>query len=268
MKDVRKFYENKNILVIGAASGIGEAIVRQLARYTTSLYLTARSRKKLEGIYGKETEFTYLELDLARIDELGKTFMKIKREARIDIVINLAGYDVFKRFDTLSDEDIRNDCYTNFEGTVYLIRKVLRTFFNDGHGVLVNINAYVGGRLSMPYFSINAASRAAVANLFRSLRREYAMTDIRFVIFSPSGVGTETEKGERGHIWERNKIKLEKPEIVAEKFLVKLSRGKNEITLAGAGERFLAFLDNYFPGLADILFFKSFFTITSKMVNK
>ncbi len=146
----------------------------------------------------------------------------------------------------------------NFEATVFLIQQVIETLFENWKGIFVNINGFMAGRLSMPYFSIDAASRACVANLFRSLRREYRATDIRFILFSPSGVNTDTERRERGQIWKKNRIKLAAPDMVAKNFLRKLAGGKNDIILAGPAERLLAFLDLYFPGLADALFFNRF----------
>ena len=209
------YYHNKKILIIGAASGIGRSVVNLLGRYGTDLYLSARSKTSLEACYGADSGYTYLEMDLMDSYGTEQILWSLKsRAGAIDIVINLAGHDVFREFRFLEDKEISDTFRVNFEAAAILVKKTADILFEKHGAVFVNINGFVGGKLSMPCFSIDSAVRAAVSNLFRSLRREYGKTGFKFVLFSPSGVNTETESRERGDVWKKSGIKLTEPDIL------------------------------------------------------
>lgn len=268
MKSNIRFYRNKKIIIIGAASGIGRAIVHQLVDYGAILFVTARSLDKLRVVFGVSTPLSFYELDVQDEQAVKNLFADLHREANgIDLVINLAGYDVFNRFTSVSEDEVSRCLDINVKGLITLTSAALDNLFKTRAGTLVTVCGFVNGRLAMPFFSIDAASRAAAVTLFRSLRWEYSGTDIRFVLFSPPGVNTESEQKERGGIWETNRVRLMDPEVLAGRFLGRLARGHDNIIISGFGERVLAFLDIYFPALAGLVFFRSFTKKTVRMLR-
>jgi len=134
-------------------------------------------------------------------------------------VINLAGFEISKRFSDMTEEENTRAISVNPTNTVLIVRQAVEILFEGKPGVLFCINAFAGGRLCLPGFSLDETSRAAMSYFFRFLEKEH-----------------------------RN------PGTVADKFLIRLARSKNDIIPAGPVEVILAFLDNVCSALANTLF--------------
>lgn len=128
-------------LVTGASSGIGEATADRLTEAGYKVYGT--SRRSPEA--GPQL-FEMLTLDVTRDESVGAAVSEvIRRESRIDLLVNNAGFSVALAGDEESSiEQARSIFDTNFFGTVRMTRAVVPHMRRQGSGRILNIGSLLG----------------------------------------------------------------------------------------------------------------------------
>ena len=119
--------KNKFAVIIGGATGIGNAITRRFAREGCNLFITYHSNKgKLEA---KELEkslkefnikFYYESLDVLKKDKIKNFYKKVKNYSeKLDIAVNNAGVSNMKNFIDLTEEDWDFNMDVNAKGMFF-----------------------------------------------------------------------------------------------------------------------------------------------------
>lgn len=177
---LNKTSHKKIILITGVSSGIGKACAEHLSRLGYKIYGTSRNP------CGQETaEYTTIQMDLTKSSDIEAAVEKIiKKEKRIDILINNAGIDVCGAIEKLSLDEIRQQFEVNFFGPLQLIQHVLPHMRNQGSGLIINISS-IAGLLSIPYEGIYSASKFALEGITEALRMEVKKYGIRAVLIEP-----------------------------------------------------------------------------------
>lgn len=249
-------YKDKHIIVTGASSGIGEALVRALAEVSCSLYIGARSLDKLtslkEELSSKPAEITPFQMDLSIDKSLEDAVLALQRETtHIDILINNAGisqrgYAADTEFSVV--ERIMN---VNFRGTVFFTTRC-NALLNNSKTPQIIINSSVVGEYGFPMRSAYSASKHALKGYFQSIQLEPNTPKISIV--SAGGIQTNisknalNSKGEKhGELDPRIKKGIT-PEKAAKKILKGAAKYKKNIFI-GSGEVVLLYISRYFPAL-------------------
>jgi NAD(P)-dependent dehydrogenase (short-subunit alcohol dehydrogenase family) len=184
----------KVVLVTGASSGIGEALVREAAAAGAAVVLvarrferTARLAAELEAqgaralaVRGDVTVDGEIEAAVAQA---------LARFGRLDVVIANAGFSVNGRLADLRLEDYRRQFDTNFFGvlrTIYAALPALRAT-RGAIGLLGSTNGY----LSLPGYSAYCASKHAVRSLGDCLRHELASEGVSVTQLAPGFVQSQ-----------------------------------------------------------------------------
>ncbi len=169
----------KVVLITGISSGFGKAISERLSRENYSIY--GICRKPVE----RENGINVIKADVTDQSSLSSAVQEIlKREKRIDILINNAGMGIAGPIEFSSQEDIRLQIGTNFIGTVNMIQAVLPVMRAQKQGVILNISS-IGGIMGLPYQGFYSASKFAVEGLSESLRMELKPYHIKVVVVRP-----------------------------------------------------------------------------------
>ncbi|WP_445147294.1 oxidoreductase [Dyella sp. Tek66A03] len=171
-------------LVTGASSGIGEATAAQLAKAGYKVYGTSR-RGAQPG--HEQLPYEMLSLDVtsdpsveAAVDEL------IRREGRIDLLVNNAGFGVAPGAAEESSLDQARAIFdTNFFGIVRMTRAVVPHMRKQGSGRIINIGSVLGF-LPMPYGALYAATKHAIEGYSESLDHELRAKGIRVSVIEPA----------------------------------------------------------------------------------
>lgn len=174
-------------LVTGASSGIGEATAQRLATAGYKVYGTSRRVAQ-----AKEQPFAMLSLDVTSdrsvetaVDEL------IRREGRIDLLVNNAGFGVAPGgAEESSVQQAQAIFDTNFFGIVRMTRAVVPHMRQQGNGRIINIGSVLGF-LPMPYGALYAATKHAVAGYSESLDHELRTRGIRVSVIEPAYTKTQ-----------------------------------------------------------------------------
>ena len=182
-------------IVTGAASGIGRATARHLARAGYDLALIdideaglLETRAEIESVDGRVTSFA---ADVCDTHGLGE----VVREVLItmgspDVLVNVAGTGLSATVLDTSDEDWARVIGTNLTGPFLLTRAVLPLMLDRGSGVIINV-ASVAATIGIRARAAYCASKAGLVGLTRAVAADHAGDGIRCIAVCPGTVATE-----------------------------------------------------------------------------
>lgn len=176
-------FNGKNILVVGASSGIGAAVAEQLLVAGATVYSLSRSEPAQPAIQWEQ-------YDVLGGQSVPTEFLP---EA-IHGLVYCPGTILLKPFNRFSDADFERDFQVNVLGAVRVIREVLPRL-KKAAGAGIVLYSTVASRIGLPYHASIAAAKGAVEGLSRSLAAEYAAVQIRVNCLAPSLTNTPLAAG-------------------------------------------------------------------------
>jgi len=167
-------FKNKNILIIGASSGIGQALAQSLLKEEANLFLASRSKPELDG------DFKYIELDVLNMnDELKELPDELHGLAYCPGSINL------KPFRSLKADDFINDFKLNTLGAAMAIQHCLKKLTSaDGSSIV--LFSTVAANTGLSFHASIASAKGALQGLGLSLASELAPKKVRVNVVAPS----------------------------------------------------------------------------------
>jgi NAD(P)-dependent dehydrogenase (short-subunit alcohol dehydrogenase family) len=192
-------YDDAIAIVTGAASGIGAALSRELARRGARVTLADRQYSLAEegaaGIValGGKAEAAELDVrDAGAVEALvARTF---ERHGRLDYLFNNAGIGVGAEMRDYVLEDWREVIDVNLLGVAYGVQAAYRRMTDQGFGHIVN-TASLAGMLPSPFAGAYTTTKHAVVGLSRGLREEAAYYGVRVSVLCPGAVRTPILEG-------------------------------------------------------------------------
>lgn len=187
-------FADKNVVITGAAEGIGKALAIAYAKSGAYVVLIDNNEKSLQKTIesivndgGKALSFL---VDLVDTDAIKNTFSKIKDSlGEIDILINNAGLGITKSIDELSIDDWDYVINTNLRGTFVCSREASLIMKQNGGGTIINIastRALMSEANTFPY----SASKGGILSLTHSLAVSLGPDKIRVNAISPGWIET------------------------------------------------------------------------------
>lgn len=160
--------ENKNIVVIGGNSGIGENLVGKLEKIGANVFSYSRSA---EGEYALDVtkEFT----DISGLPDV------------IDGLVYCPGSINLKPFHRFSLEDFRNDYEINVLGAVKVLQASMKGLKKSDSASVV-LYSTVAVQIGLGFHASIASAKGAVEGLVKSLAAEWAPNRIRVNAVAPS----------------------------------------------------------------------------------
>lgn len=173
-------------LVTGASSGIGEATASRLSLSGYKVFGTSRN-----GVVAGKRTFEMLRLDVTSDESVAAVVSElIRREGRIDLLVNNAGFGVAPAAAEESSLDQARAIFdTNFFGIVRMTRAVIPHMRQQGSGRILNIGSVLG-LLPMPYGALYSATKHAVEGYSESLDHELRTLGIRVSVIEPAYTNT------------------------------------------------------------------------------
>jgi len=180
-------------LVTGASSGIGEATALRLAAAGYRVYGTSR-----RGTSASRSSFELLTLDVTSDASVNAVVAEvIRREGRLDLLVNNAGFNVAAGGAEESSIQQAQDIFdTNFFGIVRMTLAVVPHMRRQGSGRIINIGSVVGF-MAMPYMALYAATKHAIEGYSESLDHELRTMGIRVSVIEPAFMKTAIDANSR-----------------------------------------------------------------------
>jgi len=197
----------KHALVIGASSGMGEALARRLAADGGRVAMVGRREDRLVEIAGQintaagdERALTYAS-DVCRTAEVPELFQQICGElGGLDLVIYAAGVMnsvAFEEFDTAKDLEMIE---VNLSGAVAWLNPAAERFGRLKRGTIVGIGSVAGdrGRCANPGYN---TSKSGLHTYLEAIRNRIGRYGVRVVTIKPGFVDTPMTEGLPGLFW-------------------------------------------------------------------
>lgn len=190
-----KLYE-KSIVVTGASSGMGKAIVERFAKEGANIVAVARRKERLEELVttlkdcgGRVIPFVG---DVTKEETMvGAIDLAVKEFGRLDVLINNAGImDDMSPIGDVKNEKIDQVFAVNVYGPMYSMRKAVQVFLKQGDGGNI-INVASLGAMRTAAGAIYGASKAAIVSLTKNTAYMYIPDGIRCNAIAPGGIATE-----------------------------------------------------------------------------
>jgi glucose 1-dehydrogenase len=194
----------KNVLVTGAASGIGQAIAIRFAREGANVainYLRGPEqaectrmmvRKARTNGAGKEM---VVQADVSDEAQVKDMFAKVLSEfGTLDVLINNAGIQKPAASHEIDISDFDRVLAVNLRGPFLCSREALNHFLDRGEGGVILNNSSVHEVVPKPKYLPYSISKGGLENLTKTLALEYAGRRIRVNSVGPGAVVTPINK--------------------------------------------------------------------------
>jgi NAD(P)-dependent dehydrogenase (short-subunit alcohol dehydrogenase family) len=225
--------EGKTALVAGASRGIGLAIAREMAAAGASVTLAARSEKELEA-RAAEIGGRALKLDICNPESIAAA---VEAVGTPDILVNVAGMNIRKRFEDYTEEEYQRIFDTNLHGIVRLTRAVGARMIARGQGGKIITIGALASFVGLPYLSVYAMTKGALAQMTKVLAAEWGRYDIQVNCVAPGFVITDLNR----KMWQSEELRAwlrgsqanpnpGTPEDVAPLAVFLAGRGANYVT--------------------------------------
>ncbi len=182
------------VLVTGASSGIGAALVRLLAA-TRQYQVVATTRQAsfatLVELFRTMPQVACYSLDVDRFDTHTEVIKEVhQRFGRIDVLVNNAAISYRAVVEDMSPEEEYQQFAVNYFGPMNLIRAVLPLMRAQRSGKIINVSS-VGGMMAMPTMSPYSASKFALEGASEALWYEVRPWNIFVTLVQPGFVRSE-----------------------------------------------------------------------------
>lgn len=254
---MRKYYSGKTALVTGGTQGIGLSVARLLTQMGSRVILAARNEERLENVRSELGEGTSaLSLDVGdHAAVASKVSQLIEQHGPIDLVFNCAGLALPAYLDLQPVEDVETMMRVNFLGTYHVCKAVVPSMVDRRSGVVVNTSS-LGGLMGLFGYTGYCASKYAVVGFSEALRREIKPFGVKVCLLCPPNTDTpgllkENEKKPPEVLAQEENVKTVAPEVVAQKLLHSVSRGK-PLVIPTLGGHLAYLLSRYAPWALDL----------------
>ncbi|MCD7856801.1 MAG: glucose 1-dehydrogenase [Clostridiales bacterium] len=188
--------EGKSVVVTGASSGIGKAIVDLFAKEGANVIAVARRKERLEALAAAAADYPGKVVpcpgDVSKEADVNAAIdMAVSEFGKLDILVNNAGVmDDMSPIGDATNERMEQVFSVNVYGPMYAMRKAVQVFLAQGNGGnIINIASLGGMRTCAG--AIYCASKAAVLSLTKNTAFMYLPNGIRCNAVAPGGVKTE-----------------------------------------------------------------------------
>lgn len=240
--------KKQNVIVTGAASGLGLELTKQLlaeGANVAAVDINEENLKKLETDLNSKNLKTYI-VNMGDVESIKKFREDYKKDYHdVDIIINNAGIiQPFVKVADLNDDIINKTMNVNFFGPLNLIRLFMSDLTKDRkEQYIVNV-ASMGGFFPFPGQTIYGASKAALKLFTEGLYAELENTNVRVMIVLPGAMDTNITKNSNVEIAktkDNSSFKLLSPTVGASEIIKGIKKDKFKIFL-GSDSKFLRFL--------------------------
>lgn len=174
----------KVVLVTGGTSGIGEAVVRNLAEKGCTVYECSRRAE------GTVPGAKHLSCDVTDEAQVQAAVDKVVAEAgRIDVLVNNAGFGISGAIEFTESADAKKQFDVNFFGLVNMNHAVLPVMRKQKSGRIVDISS-VAAPIAIPFQAYYSASKAAILSYSLALLNEVRPFGIKVVTILPGDIKT------------------------------------------------------------------------------
>jgi NAD(P)-dependent dehydrogenase (short-subunit alcohol dehydrogenase family) len=182
----------KVAIVTGSTKGIGLAIAERLYEAGASVVVSARTAPDVAAAakrLGARALGVLCDVgDPAACQRLVDE--AVRRFGRLDVLVNNAGFGVFKPISDLTIEEWQRQIDVNLGGVFYCSKAALPHLSVSGDGFIINIGSLAGRNFFAGGTGYNA-SKAGLMGLTEAMMLDVRQSDVRVSVIMPGSVNTD-----------------------------------------------------------------------------
>ncbi|SDG61674.1 oxidoreductase [Chitinophaga filiformis] len=179
----------KVILIIGASAGMGKESAKKLIQQGHTVYAVSRRLELMQDL--KALGGIPIQMDVTNEADIDKVVATIiKKEGKIDVLWNNAGYGLYGAVEDIPIDEARQQFEVNMFGLSSVTQKVIPYMRHAKSGTIINTSS-MGGKMYTPMGAWYHASKHALEGWSDCLRLELKSFGINVVILEPGAIITE-----------------------------------------------------------------------------
>lgn len=224
--------KDKNIVITGVSGGIGKLVYKKLKQKGVNLFLIDRPGK-LRGFSGvsEVADFTN------KRDTFFASYSVQKQANKVDVLINLVGIGIYKKFKDLTIREFRQSIQINLLAPFIVSRVMLPALLRTKKGLIINIGSGMG-KIPTAGRSAYCASKFGLRGLSLSLNKELkGKVDVSLLTLGSVMTGFGTGGYLKRRFLQLKGKKYLNPEQVADKIIsiIESKERKTEYTMYPKG---------------------------------
>jgi len=241
---------DKNVLLTGAAGGIGRILAQRLSERGAHLALVDANEDALKEMASGIAHSKIIVGDLSTAEGCQAVADSAQRLlGQVDILVNLAGLMSFRCFEDEDVDAMERLIQVNLLGAMRLTRELLPSMIERDSGRIINVGS-VFGSIAFAYFTAYSASKFGLRGFSEALRRELYDTHIKVMYVAPRAVKTPLNTGRIMRMGQATKMNMDSPERVAREILKAVDNDRKEVYI-GFPESLFVQINLRFPRLVD-----------------
>jgi short-subunit dehydrogenase len=252
----------KVVIITGASSGIGKALVQEYANRSWNIVMAARNEKAMAEVakeYKKDgIELLTVKTDVSVEGDCENLINRaVERFGRVDMLINNAGISMRALFKDVELDVLKKLMDVNFWGTVFCTKYAM-PYLLETKGSVVGVIS-IAGYLGLPARTGYAASKFAVRGFLDTLRVENLKTGLHVLVVAPGFTASNirnvalTSDGSAQGETPRDESKMMSAEEVAKRIAKAVDKRKASLILTFMEGKFSVFLKKFAPRLIEKL---------------
>lgn len=247
--------QDKVVIVTGASSGIGKALVYALARQKAKVMMAARNTEKMkliaDDLLSMGYDVRFIQTDVSKREDCINLIQEgVKAFGKIDVLINNAGISMRALFVNTELEVLQKLMNVNFWGTVYCTKAAL-PYLLQSSGTVVGVTS-IAGYIGLPGRVGYSSSKYALNGFLEVLRTENLKTGLHVLTAAPGfttsnirNVALGADGSAQGES-PRDENKMMSAEKVAEKIIRAVKRKQTRLIFTTEG-KIIYWFNTIFP---------------------
>lgn len=187
-------FNDKTVIVTGGGGGIGGETCRRFAQLGARVAVFDANTEAAERVAGEirssGNQATAFKCDITRRDQVDAAIDAVMRElGPIDVLVNNAGWDVFKPFTKTDPAEWEKLIAINLTGALHMHHAVLPGMAQRKQGRIVNI-ASDAARAGSSGEAVYAACKGGLVSFSKTIAREHARDGITVNVVCPGPTDT------------------------------------------------------------------------------
>jgi 2-hydroxycyclohexanecarboxyl-CoA dehydrogenase len=189
----------RSVIVTGGGGGIGSATAQRFAEEGAAVTVLDRdgpaARRTVDAIIADGGQALAVACDITDLDGVRRAVAATEEAiGPIDVLVNNAGWDVFKPFLQTVPDEWQRLIDINLIGVLNMHYAVLPGMVDRRHGRIVNV-ASDAARVGSSGEAVYAACKAGITGLTKTLAREHARDGITLNVVCPGPTDTNLFAG-------------------------------------------------------------------------
>jgi len=203
----------KVAIVTGSTKGIGLAIAERMVNEGASVVVSSRTPADVDSVAERLGEHAIgIPCDVADPAACQRLVAQtVERLGRLDVLVNNAGFGIFKPISEMSVEEWQRQIDVNLGGVFYLSKAALSHLSATGDGFIINIGSLAGKNPFATGTGYNA-SKFGLVGMTEAMMLDVRHDDVRVSIIMPGSVNTHfagmEQKAERAWKLEADDVAL------------------------------------------------------------